>query len=109
MLTTCHCPHSHAALLCAVQQSITVACLLGLRQQPAECPCWDRQTGGHRAVTWTLLCILCGHCQQLRHVTAWSLVGKESDLLACLHLDKKLTFELGIWLGDFTCPPVGSI
>jgi len=32
-LTTWHCPHSHAALLCAVQQSIDISCTPGLQQQ----------------------------------------------------------------------------
>jgi len=47
-LTTWHYPHSHAALLCAVQQSIDVAWRPDLQQQ--TCSSWfaavDRRTDG---------------------------------------------------------------
>ena len=38
-------PYQHAALLCAVQQSIDIYCMPGYSSKVCCCgPCWDRQT-----------------------------------------------------------------
>jgi len=46
-LTTWHSPHSHAALLCAVQQSIDISCRPDHRNKLCYCgQCWEGQTNG---------------------------------------------------------------
>jgi len=44
----------HAALQCAVQQSINISCRPGHSSEPCRCgPCCDRQTDGHLTVLST--------------------------------------------------------
>jgi len=62
----------HAAMLCAVQQSVDNSCRPGPQQQTcssgfaAEGPCADGHTDGRPTDAETMLRILCGQCQGRR-------------------------------------------